>query len=276
MNNRLVTNIGQALVELRQKKPLIHHITNYVTANDCANAVLAIGASPIMADDIGEVKEITSISSALVINIGTLNSRTIESMIIAGKEANERNIPVIFDPVGAGASRLRNQSTERILSEVKINILRGNMSEISFISGSKAETKGVDVSEADLKIGEQNGRLVAEKVAKEFGCVTAITGAIDIISDGSQTYFLCNGTEYLAHVTGTGCMSTSLIGAFCGAVNDPLVAATGGILSMGIAGELAYEESGGKGNGSFRVSIFDALSKLSPETLMGRAKLHEA
>ena len=157
MENEIVIKIGNLLNEVRNKKPLVHNITNYVTVNDCANILLAIGASPIMADDIKEAADITKISSALVINIGTLNERTIESMIASGKKANELNIPVIFDPVGAGASEFRNETTKKILEEVKISVLRGNMSEIKFISGLESSTKGVDASESDINIGNNEG-----------------------------------------------------------------------------------------------------------------------
>lgn len=276
MKEEIIMQIGEALQEVREKKPLVHHITNYVTVNDCANIVLAIGASPIMADDIDEVEAITAISSALVLNIGTLNNRTVTSMLAAGKKANELNIPVILDPVGAGASELRNRTTERLLKEVNITVVRGNMSEIRFVAGLQATTKGVDASEADQKSWKEIGRNIAEKVAKQFGCVAAITGATDIVSDGRRTVYIENGTNLLSSVTGTGCMCTSLVGAFCGAATDFLIAATGGILSMGIAGELAAESAGDKGNGSFHVAIVDEISKLNAETLVKRAKIHEA
>ena len=272
----MIQDIVENLRAVRGKKPLVHHITNYVTVNDCANIVLAIGASPIMADDIDEVEAITAISSALVLNIGTLNSRTVASMLAAGKKANELNIPVILDPVGAGASELRNRTTERLLKEVNMTVVRGNVSEIRFVAGLQATTKGVDASEADQKSGKEASRSIAEKVAKQFGCVAAITGATDIVSDGRRTVYIENGTNLLKNVTGTGCMCTSLVGAFCGAATDALIAATGGILSMGIAGELAAESTRDKGNGSFHVAIFDEISKLNAETLARRAKIHEA
>ena len=276
MEKELVEKIGEALEAVRRKKPLVHHITNYVTVNDCANVTLAVGASPIMADDIGEVEAITSIASALVLNIGTLNERTVRSMLAAGKKANERKIPVVFDPVGAGASQLRNQTTEQILREVKISVLRGNMSEIRFVAGLGAATKGVDVSDADLRGGPEAGRSVAEAVAKKLGCVAAITGATDILSDGRRTLFLENGTKLLSRVTGTGCMCTSLVGSFCGASEDFLLAAAGGVLCMSIAGEIAVEKTGAAGSGSFHMAVIDAVSNMTAATLEGRAKIHEA
>src|SRR5690554_4112330 len=275
MNEKLDAQIGQALKAVRSQKPLVHHITNYVTVNDCANIVLAIGASPIMADDLDEVEAITSISSALVLNIGTLNKRTIESMVAAGKQANGLRIPVVLDPVGAGASALRNKTTERILTEVKVDVLRGNISEIRFVAGLDAATKGVDAAEADLISAEETGRAIAEQTAKKIGCVTAITGATDIVSDGKSTILLENGTKSLSNITGTGCMCSSLVGAFCGAIDDPLLAAVGGILSLGIAGEIAEENVGDQGNGSFRVAMMDSVSKLDAGIIGGRAKIHE-
>ncbi len=267
--------IGQTLEELREKKPIIHHITNYVTVNDCANIVLAIGASPIMADDIDEVEAITAISSALVLNIGTLNQRTISSMLAAGKKANQRNIPVILDPVGAGASELRNQTVTRLLEQVKISILRGNMSEIRFISGLDAATKGVDAAASDIAKSHQSGMEIAKSLAKKLNAVVAITGATDLISDGKRTVQIQNGHPMLSQVTGTGCMSTSLVGAFAGVTSDYFLAASAGITCMGIAGELAYETAGSKGIGSYHGAIIDSISTLNPQMIMKKAKTLE-
>lgn len=276
MEQEFVRQIGDSLKSIRRKKPLIHHITNYVTVNDCANITLAIGASPIMADDIGEVAAITSISSALVLNIGTLNERTIESMLAAGKRANEMKNPVIFDPVGAGASELRNKATKRILHEVRISVLRGNMSEMRFIAGLNSSTKGVDASDADMQGGLEIGRSIAETVAKNYGCIVAITGATDFLSDGRRTMLLGNGTKLLSNVTGTGCMCTSLVGSFCGASENYLVATAGGVLCMGIAGEIAEEKAGETGSGSFHIAIIDAISNMTAATIEEKAKIHEA
>ena len=162
----IILEKAAALLEkVREQAPLVHNITNYVTVNDCANAVLAIGGSPIMADDIGEAEDITAISSALVLNMGTLNQRTIASMLAAGKKANKMGIPVVFDPVGAGASALRNDTAKKVLEQVKISILRGNLSEISFVAGMEASTKGVDSSEKDSKNDAAAvGRKAAEKL----------------------------------------------------------------------------------------------------------------
>jgi len=271
-----IERIETLLTQIEDKAPLVHHITNYVTVNDCANVTLAIGASPIMADDIGEVQEITSISQALVLNIGTLNERTVGSMLAAGKKANEMNIPVVLDPVGAGASELRNKTVSKLLEQMNFNVIRGNMSEIRFIAGLGATTKGVDASETDLKGGAQNGIDTARTLADKLGCIIAITGATDIISDGKQTVCIENGNKMLGAVTGTGCMCSSLIGSSCGVSSDYFIAAAAGILYMGIAGEIAFENAGQKGNGSFHVAVIDEISKLNPETVHMRAIIHEA
>lgn len=255
---------------MREKSPLVHNITNYVTVNDVANATLAIGASPIMADAIEEAANIASISSALVINIGTLNARTVESMIAAGRAANEKNIPIVFDPVGAGASAFRNKTTERLLQELKISILRGNLSEISFIAGVSASTKGVDVSEGD---SANDAQAICQKVAKERNCSVVVTGKTDFVSDGLRLAKVDNGVALLSKVTGTGCMTSAITGAYAGASDDMFVAALAGVSSMGIAGEIAFEKSADKGTGSFRVSLIDALSQLQAETILKRAKI---
>lgn len=252
--------------EVRSTVPLVHNITNYVTVNDCANAVLAIGASPIMADDIREAGDIASISKALVINIGTLNQRTVESMITAGRKANEVGIPVIFDPVGAGASEFRNETVKRILDTVTVSIIRANLSEMSYIAGLQVSTKGVDVSEADTG---NDAEAVAKNVAEKYRCVAGITGAVDVISDGKRVAHLSNGDKLLSKVTGTGCMTSALVGSFAGAVSgayDYFHAAVAGIASMGIAGEMAMAAAD-KGTGSFHIAIIDSLSKIN-ETVM--------
>ena len=276
MVNEIKLEVVNLFKKLKEKKPLVHNITNYVTVNDCANILLAIGASPIMADDFREAADITSISSALVINIGTLNERTIESMISSGKKANELNIPVVFDPVGAGASAFRNETTKKILDEVKISVLRGNMSEIKFIAGLDSETKGVDASESDMQGGNEEGIRAAEDLARKFGCVVAITGATDIVSDGEKTAILENGTKMLSKVTGTGCMTTALVGAYLGACKssqEHFTAAIAGILSMSICGEIAEEKAGSIGIGSFHVAIMDAISNLNDDVILSMAKV---
>lgn len=265
--------VAELLTKLRKKRPLVHNITNYVTVNTVANALLAIGGSPIMADDIGEVESITSISSSLVLNMGTLNQRTIRSMLAAGKKANELGIPVIFDPVGAGASLLRNTSALEILDSVKIDIIRGNLSEISFVAGMKASTNGVDSAKEDEN---NDSTAVAKSVAQKYRCVVVITGVLDTITDGDRVVILANGNAMLSKVTGTGCMTTALIGAYAGATADYFIAAISGTLSMGIAGELSFEKYGAIGTGSFAIGIIDALSQLEENRIRERAIINEA
>ncbi|SCN24031.1 Hydroxyethylthiazole kinase [Clostridium sp. N3C] len=270
--NTVINTCAAFFNEIRKKNPLIHNITNYVTVNDCANAVLAIGASPIMADDIAEVEEIASMSSALVINIGTLNQRTITSMIKAAKKANEINIPVVLDPVGAGASTLRNKAVEELLSQVKIDVIRGNLSELSFIAGFGVSTKGVDASESDEKY---NALDIAKLVCDRYSSIVGITGKIDIISDGNRYVKVANGHKLLSKVTGTGCMTSALVASFCGVTKDFYAATVAGIAAMGIAGEFAYEKAGRLGTGSFRNNIIDALSHMNSTYFLERVKIDE-
>lgn len=261
---------------LRSTKPLIHHITNYVTVNDCANITLAIGASPVMADAIEEAAEIASVASAVVLNMGTLNANTVASMMAAGKAAGAAGIPVIFDPVGAGASQFRNNTAITLLKEVPISVLRGNISEIRFIAGLHSETKGVDASDNDLST-LADAQKVAKTVAGEFNCIVAITGATDIVSDGSKTICIENGHPMLSNLTGTGCMCSSLIGSFCGSNPSSVFDATvSALLTMGIAGELAHTKAGHKGNGSFRSALHDAVSHMTGETLTEGGNYYEA
>ncbi|MCL2138356.1 MAG: hydroxyethylthiazole kinase [Treponema sp.] len=264
------------LNKVREHKPLVHHITNYVTVNDCANITLGIGASPVMADDLGEAADIAAISNAVVLNIGTLNERTIASMIAAGKSANAKGIPVVFDPVGAGASKLRNDTAKRIMNEVKIAVLRGNISEIKCIAGMQSETKGVDASENDIACKIDAGQ-IAKKTALNLGCIVVISGAVDTVSDGEKIVYIENGCPLLGNITGSGCICSSLIGSFCGiSANDLFAAAVAAMICMGIAGELAFENAGRKGNGSFRIALHDAISTMNTEIFEKKAKFHEA
>lgn len=270
LEKKITENFANLLESLRKGNPLIHNITNYVTVNDVANALLAIGASPIMTDAKEEVEEIASMASALVLNIGTLNQRTVDSMILAGKKANELNIPVILDPVGAGASKFRNETTLKILESVKISIIRGNLSEVSFIAGIQSKTKGVDVNKADLS---NNAEVIASQVAKTFNSTVTITGKVDIVSDSIQTAHISNGHPILSKVTGTGCMTSALTGAYASVTKDMFLAGVAGVTSMGIAGELAFEKSNNLGTGTFHMNLIDALSILNPNIIHERAKI---
>jgi len=279
METNLCAKISGLLAMIKDRQPLVHHITNYVSANDCANTMLAIGASPIMADDEDEVADIVSIASALVLNIGTLNRRTIASMRRAGKKANAIGIPVVLDPVGAGATTLRSGTAGMILKEIQPAVIRGNMSEIKAISGLGAATKGVDASARDIQAAQDPdyGRRIAGELAARLNCTVAITGAVDIIAGGGKTYLIANGHSMLSRVTGTGCMCTSLIGAYCAVTKDFMSAAAAGILTMGLAGEMACEKlpAADRGAGTFRVKLLDALFQLTAEDILKRGNVRE-
>lgn len=264
------------LENVRKNCPLIHNITNYVTVNDCANIVIACGASPIMADDKEEVAEITTICSGLNINIGTLNERTIASMLIAGKRANELNHPVVLDPVGAGASRLRTKTAMKFLEGVKFAVIRGNISEIKTLASGSGTTKGVDADVAD-KVTEENLDDVidfAKAFAKKTGAVIVITGAIDIAADSDTAYCIRNGHPMMSSITGTGCQLSAMTAAFAAANPDhPLEAAAAAVSAMGYAGEIAYSRlTEMDGNAAYRNYIIDAIYNMTPEMLEKGAK----
>ena len=262
---------GMFLENVRKQRPLIHNITNYVTANDCANVVIACGASPIMADDAEEVAEITATCSGLNINIGTLNSRTVASMHIAAKRANELGHPVVLDPVGAGASKLRTATALQLLEEVRFTVIRGNISEIKTLASGGGATKGVDADVAD-EVTEENlndAIAFAKAFAKKTGAVIAITGAIDIVADSEKAYCIRNGHPMMSAVTGTGCQLSAMTAAFVAANPEhPLEAAAAAVAAMGCAGEVAYHRlTEMDGNASYRTYIIDAIYNRTPEML---------
>lgn len=266
----------EILKNVQQSMPLIHNITNYVTVNDCANVLLACGASPIMADDVREVEEITAICGGLNINIGTLNARTIPSMLAAGKKANELGHPVVLDPVGAGASQLRTDTALKILEEVKITVIRGNISEIKTLALGSGSTKGVDADVADSVTEDSLDRAVdfARDFAGKTGAVIAITGAIDIVADDKKAYCIRNGHPAMSRVTGTGCQLSAMTAAYVTAnPENPLEAAAAAVCAMGLCGEkAALRMSGPDGTASYRNYIMDAVSNLTPEELERGAK----
>ena len=270
-------SLAQLLTKVKDKTPLVHQITNYVTVNDCANIVLALGGSPVMADDEAEVEEMVSIASALVINIGTLNARTIKSMLLAGKKANQLGVPVILDPVGVGATALRTETAEKIIAEIRLSVLRGNKSEIKAVAGFGTKTRGVDSIDDTLGAGTVDGTELAKNLADRLHCTVAITGKQDVISDGVKTGLIDNGHQILSKVTGTGCMATALIGCYAGVTEDNFLAAAAGIMTMGLAGEKAWAEAASSaGIGSFKVALFDWIYKMTPEDLMQGGKFHDA
>ncbi len=264
------------LENVRKKNPLIHNITNYVTVNDCANIVLACGASPIMADDKKEAADITEICAGLNINIGTLNTRTIDSMLIAGKRANDLNHPIVLDPVGAGASKLRTDTAMRLLKEVKFSVIRGNISEIKTLASGSGTTKGVDADVAD-KVTENNldeAVAFAKAFAEKTGAVIVITGAIDVVADSKKAYCIRNGHSMMSSITGTGCQLSAMTAAFVTANPEyPLKAATAAVCAMGYAGEVAHSRlTEMDGNATYRNYIIDAVYNMTPEMLGKGAK----
>jgi len=260
---------GADLATIRERKPLVHQITNYVVMNETANATLSLGALPVMAHAVEEVEEMASVAGALVLNIGTLSQHWIEAMLLAAKAANGADAPVVLDPVGAGATRLRTETAKRILDEAEIAVVRGNQAEVATLAGRQAEIRGVEsIGAAD------SGAELAKAAAAEFGCVVAVTGPVDHVSDGERLIAVANGHELLGAVSGTGCMATSITGCFLAAAGDrPLEAAAEALVAFGVAGEDAAQ--GAKGPGSFHMALYDALYNLDPGTLDSRAKLEE-
>ena len=268
--------LSNMLLNLRKTCPLIHNITNYVTANDCANIVIACGASPIMADDMDEVSEITSLCSGLNINMGTPNTRTVSSMLIAGKRANELNHPVVLDPVGVGASKLRRQTALKLLNEIKFTAIRGNLSELRTLAYETPNTNGVDVNISD-KVTEENLSDIiafAKAFSKKTGAVIAITGETDIVANSEKAYCIKNGHSMMSFVTGTGCQLSSMTAAFVAANKDyPLEAVAAAVCTMGYAGEIAYKRLTEKdGNATYRNYIIDAVFNMTPQMLKEGAK----
>ena len=258
---------GADLALIRERKPLVHQITNYVVMNETANATLSLGALPVMAHAPEEVEEMASVAGALVLNIGTLSKHWIEAMLLAARAANAAGAPVVLDPVGAGATTLRTETAKRILAEADIAVVRGNQAEIATLAGRQAEIRGVE------SIGAADSAADLAKVAAaELGCVVAVTGPVDHVSDGQQLISVANGHELLGTVSGTGCMSTAMTGCFLAVGADrPLEAAAEALVAFGVAGEDAA--GGAKGPGSFHVNVYDALYNLDPATLDSRARL---
>ncbi|MGZ8692052.1 MAG: hydroxyethylthiazole kinase [Gaiellaceae bacterium] len=258
---------GQTLGKLRKRKPLVHQITNYVVMNETANATLALGALPVMAHAREEVEEMVLLAGALVLNIGTLSPHWVDAMLLAGKAANEHGIPVVLDPVGAGATRFRTETARRLLDEVRVAVLRGNQGEVATLVGVEAEVRGVE----SIGAGGEPADL-ARTAARSLGLVASVTGPVDHVSDGDRVLAVANGHELLAAVTGTGCMSSAITGCFLAVARDgPLEAAAAALAAFGVAGEDAARDA--KGPGSFHVGLYDALAALEPETLDARAKI---
>ncbi|HEY7835490.1 MAG TPA: hydroxyethylthiazole kinase [Ktedonobacterales bacterium] len=261
--------IAPLITRIRERKPLVHHITNMVVMNDTANITLGIGALPVMAHAIDEMDEMVGLASVLLLNIGTLDAAQIASMRRAGQRANARGIPIILDPVGVGATTLRTQTALRLLRELKIAVVRGNAAEVGALVGVAGETRGV---ESISLAGDPEA--VARKAARELGCVVAISGARDLISDGTRLARVDNGHPLLATITGSGCMSTTLVAAFNAVEPDAWLATTAGMVAMGLAGEIAAPKSGGPG--TFRSHLLDAAAALDEATIARGLKVSVA
>ena len=271
--------LADALENVRSTTPLVHCITNYVTVNDCANALIACGGSPIMSDEPADVEDITSICGGLVLNIGTLNERSIEAMRVAGRRAAELGHAIVLDPVGAGASALRTDTAAGLMDALPIAVVRGNMSEIKAVSGAAAATRGVDVNPDDA-VTEENLAASAAFVrglAAKLGCVVAVTGAIDLVADADRAFAVRNGHALMGGITGTGCMLDTLIAAYVVANPDrALEAVVAAVAGWGLAGEIAAGRMGERdGNASFRTYLIDAASLLTGEALAAGAKVEE-
>lgn len=265
-DQKLAQKAAENLKLLREKKPLIHNITNYVVMNNTANALLACGASPVMAHAVEEVEEMVSFADALVLNIGTLTPYWIDSMLKAGKQANELNIPIILDPVGSGATKFRTDSSKRLLDELSIRVVRGNASEVLSLAHKDSRTKGVDsIHSVD------DAANAALTLSRELNTTLAITGAVDLITDGKEVHRVVNGHELMGFVTGTGCTATVIIGAFLAVDDNALTATTTALAYFGLAGEKAATKASAPG--SFQVGLLDALYSIEEKQMQKGAKI---
>ncbi|MES1248186.1 MAG: hydroxyethylthiazole kinase [Actinomycetota bacterium] len=260
---------GATLATLRERKPLVHNTTNYVVMNETANATLALGALPVMAHAGEEVEEMARLASALVLNIGTLSPHWVEAMLLAGGAATARQIPIVLDPVGAGATQYRTQTAHRILDIVDVTVLRGNPGEVATLVGAHAEVRGVESIVAGLEPAE-----LARTASRRLGVIVSVTGPVDHVSDGERVLAIANGHALLAVVTGTGCTSSALTGCFLAAKPaEPLEAAAEALAAFGVAAEDAAR--GAEGPGTFHARLYDALYALDPATLDERTRIEE-
>lgn len=256
----------ELISKVKEKNPLVLHYTNNVTITDCANVTLSIGASPLMSFSYEEVDDIVRICDSVVINIGTMNSEILDLFILAGKTANKYNKPLVLDPVGVFATKARGNLVNKLLNEVKFDVIRGNISEIQFLSGLDVNGKGVDSFDDG-----SDSTYIVESVSKKLGCIVVASGKTDIVSDGNVTYKIQNGSKKLKLITGTGCMSTSLIGSFLACTNKKIDAATIGTLAMSLSGELADKEN--PPIGKYKTLLFDNIFLLNEEILEKYSKI---
>lgn len=265
------------LNNLKQKNPLIHCITNYVTVNDVANSLIAIGASPVMADEPSESGEITAISNGLLINLGTLNLNTIKAMQNSIKMANYLNLPVVLDPVGVGASTLRNETAINFLKEYKFSIIKGNISEIKFLNGEKSIAKGVDASLKDLNDDFLNRVNLAKELSIKTDAAIVITGKIDIVAFKNEAYLLKNGSSLMGKFSGSGCILGGICTAFLASNTDPLKSAIMGVLTECIAGELVRGKNvlSDIGNMKFKNGLIDEIYLIDDKKIQDLAKIEK-
>lgn len=257
------------LAAVKEKRPLVHHITNYVTVNDCANVTLCIGAAPVMAHAREEVAEMVSMASALVLNIGTLDHGQVESMLAAGAEAGERGIPIILDPVGAGATMLRTEAARKLLHKLHVSVLKGNAGEIAVLAGAEGKVRGVD------SLGVRGDPAeIARKLAGALGIVVAVSGATDVVTDGERTLLVDNGHPMMGMVSGTGCMAASVAGAFAAVTRDGVASTAAALAALGLAGERAAAKCDTPA--SYKIALIDETYRLKPEDLYKGAKVREA
>lgn len=262
------TTVAAMLSRVREDRPLVHHITNNVTVNDCANITLCAGAAPVMAESDREVAEMVTMAGALVLNIGTLSAIQVDAMLIAGRKANELGVPVILDPVGAGATRYRTGTTLHLLSSLKISVLKGNAGEIGVIAGSGGKVRGVDSAGLTGDPVE-----TARKCALATGCTVAMTGADDIITDGHRVFIVRNGHPMMDRLSGTGCMAASVTGAFAAVSGDYTESSAAALAVFGRAGEIASAKA--EGPYSFRTALFDSLASLDAEDIVSNTSISE-
>lgn len=268
--------LGQFLENVRVKSPLIHNITNYVTANDCANILLAAGASPIMAEEESEAAEITSIARGLNINIGMATMAKAAAMLAAGKRSNALGHVTVLDRVGAGASEFRNNTISRLLKNVKFTVIKGNASEIKSVATGMANLGGVDAENPQNSDRESIDFLVntAKNLRKKAGCTVVVTGKTDIVTDGDTAYLVCNGHEMMSRITGSGCMLSALITAFAAANKENILQSVlAGVCTMGLAGEKAARRiEKPAGSGTFRTYLIDEIFNMTADELERGAK----
>ena len=265
-SEELAQRAADNLEKIRERKPLIHNITNYVVMNTTANALLACGASPVMAHAAEEVEEMVSFAGALVLNIGTLTPPWVESMVRAGKRANELDVPIVLDPVGSGATALRTLSARRLIDELRITVVRGNASEVLSLAREGSHTKGVD---AVHSVDEASDAAI--QLANELNTTLVITGEVDLVTDGTRIHLIYNGHPLMGYVTGTGCMATTMIGAFMAVDQDPVNGASTALAYYGLAGEKAAAKA--EGPGTFQALLFDALYALDGKAVKQGVKI---